>query len=107
MTRANVTVVIDDNSYVIPGSESGSLTRAGFPSQFNLIGAIGNTGERLKGWLEVDNLGNWINRLTSKEPIGLSSDSSNHIGNLSGGTGSRWPYGPTGSWKAEWWACHN
>ena len=54
MARANVTVVIDDQSYVIPGSESGSLTRAGFPSQFRLLQMVGNTGDRKRGYMQVN-----------------------------------------------------
>ena len=113
MARANVTVVIDDQSYVIPGSESGSLTRAGFPSQFGLISVVGNTGDRARGWMQIGSLGEWIERLTSVEPImsGQTADGGTHVGHQndgrSGGTGARWPYGPTGAWKQEWWACHN
>jgi len=110
MARANVTVVIDDQSYVIPGSESGSLTRAGFASHFGLIAAVGNTGERAKGYMQINSLGEWVDRLTSNEPINsttTTSDDNTHVSNAAGGTGSRWPQGPTGNWKQEWWACHN
>ena len=109
MARANVTVVIDDQSYVIPGSESGSLTRAGFPSQFRLLQMVGSTADRKRGYMEVNSLGEWLDRLTNAEPIaeGETPDADNHATNLAGGTGPRWPQGPTGEWKNEWWACHN
>jgi len=109
MARANVTVVIDDQSYVIPGSESGSLTRAGFPSQYRLINVVGNTADRKRGYMQIGSLGEWLQRLTNSEPIasGETPDGNYHTTNVAGGTGSRWPYGPTGDWKNEWWACHN
>ena len=109
MARANVTVLIDDQSFVIPGGEDGSLTRAGLVSQNGLVNAVGNTGERNKGYMTIEGLGEWMQRLTSVDPIGTSitADTSNHTGNVAGGTGPRWPYGPTGDWKNEWWAAHN
>jgi len=107
MARANVKVIIDDQSYVIPDSESGSSVRGGMPSVNGLILAVGYTAERKSGVMTIENISDWMHRLTAKDPIEYTSDASNHIGNLTGGTGSRWPYGPTGSWKNEWWATHN
>jgi len=110
MARPNVTVLIDDQSFVIPGTESGSATRAGLASQYGLILALGVTAERKSGIMQVSSPGDWVKRLTSTEPTGSAqwTDNQHHIsGSGSGTTGSRWPAGPTGEWKAEWWAVHN
>jgi hypothetical protein len=107
MARANVKVIIDDQSYVIPNSESGSAVRGGMPSTGGLIGAVGYTAERKSGVMTIENISDWMHRLTAKDPIETAADAANHVGNLAGGTGSRWPAGPTGSWKNEWWAAHN
>jgi len=107
MARANVTVLIDDQSYVIPGSEAGSSVRGGMPSTGGLIGAVGYTAERKSGIMTIEDISDWMHRLTAKDPIETAADAANHVGNLAGGTGSRWPAGPTGSWKNEWWAAHN
>ncbi|MAE81597.1 MAG: hypothetical protein CMB80_02585 [Flammeovirgaceae bacterium] len=107
MARANVKVIIDDQSYVIPSSESGSSVRGGMPSIGGLIGAVGYTAERKSGIMTIEDISDWMHRLTAKDPIETAADGANHVGNLVGGTGSRWPAGPTGSWKNEWWAAHN
>ncbi len=111
MARPNVTVVIDDQSFVIPGTEAGSATRAGMPSVYGLILALGYTAERKSGIMQVETSGEWIERLTSTEPTG-GTDWTDNPDNVSsddgsGTTGARWPYGPTGEWKNEWWAVHN
>ena len=109
MARPNVTVLIDDQSFVVPGSEAGSLTRAGLPSVYGLILALGNTAERKAGVMQLEDPQDWVKRLTSKEPTasGAWTDNINHANGTVGGTGSRWPEGPTGAWKNEWWAVHN
>ena len=112
MARPNVTVVIDDQSFVIPGTEAGSATRAGMPSVYGLILALGYTAERKSGIMQVENPGEWLERLTSTEPTGSGdwTDNPDHVSSGidgSGTTGARWPYGPTGAWKNEWWAVHN
>jgi len=111
MARPNVTVVIDDQSFVVPGSEAGSLTRGGLPSAHGLILALGNTAERKSGVMTISNPGDWIKRLTNTEPVASTdwTDNPNHISSNdgSGTTGPRWPYGPTGEWRGEWWAVHN
>ena len=109
MARPNVTVLIDDQSFVIPGTEAGSLTRAGMPSVYGLVLALGNTAERKSGTMRVDNPGNWVKRLTSTEPTQQGwTDNNDHIsGEGSGTTGARWPYGPSGAWENEFWAVHN
>jgi hypothetical protein len=105
MARPNVTVIINDESFFVPGTESGASLRAGMPSFHNLIGAVGNTAERKSGKITVDNLNNWISRLKSEEPVGAEyvSDAFSYGGN----TFARWGAGPTGSWANEWWAGHN
>ena len=126
MARPNVTVIIDDQSYVIPNSESGSVVRGGMVSSKGLIAALGFTAEREKGYMEIQGIQDWMQRLTAKDPIGsgasndlLSYDSllddgvsnagytSFHTSQYVGGTGSRYTQGPTGSWKNEWYAAHN
>ena len=119
MARPNVTVIIDDQSYVIPNSESGSIVRGGMVSDNGLVLALGFTAEREKGYMEIQGLGDWMQRLTAKDPIGgntqdlLYYDSTSlgytsyHTSAYAGGTASRYPLGPTGAWKNEWYAAHN
>ena len=56
MARANVKVIIDDQSYVIPDSESGSSVRGGMPSVNGLILAVGYTAERKSGVMTIENI---------------------------------------------------
>jgi hypothetical protein len=115
MARPNVTVIIDDQSFVIPGTESGGAFRAGFVSENGLLTNLGVTSERSTGSMVVSNLQDWFGKLSSHAPIGsgLSADGVYHYsnvsnGNITGGTGmERWPQGPTGSWEGEWWTVHN
>lgn len=136
MARANVTVIVNDESFFIPGTESGGTSRAGMPSYYNLIGAVGTTADRKAGVMTVENISDWIASLKSFDPIGnddisaagnpvtqandsmgapfihgtTSDEGSTQLlaGNsYAGGTYARWPKGPTGNWKNEWWAVHN
>lgn len=133
MARANVTVIINDESFFIPGTESGGTSRAGMPSYYNLIGAVGTTADRKAGVMTVENISDWISNLKSFDPIGwpgghgvvgvvdgggpafIHGPTYSDEGNVNllagnsyaGGTYSRWPKGPTGNWKNEWWAVHN
>ena len=119
MARPNVTVVIDDQSYVIPNAESGSIVRAGMVSSFGLVQALGFTAERKRGIIEVQGIQDWMQRLTAKDPISgdhadllywspsESGYTSYHNSAYAGGTASRYPLGPTGAWKNEWYAAHN
>ena len=111
MARPNVTVIIDDKSFVIPGSESGGLHRAGFVSAANaLIPNLGVTSERNSGIMTISSVADWYGRLSSVDAIasGLSADpGGTHSSVTAGGTGARWPSGPTGSWEGEWWTVHN
>ena len=128
MARANVTVIVNDESFFIPGTESGGLSRAGFPSAYNLIGAVGKTADRKSGTMTVNNISEWIGTLKGTDPIGWpggvdgstfwgypfhhGTTSENTTGGFmgnsyAGGTYARWPKGPTGNWKNEWWAVHN
>jgi len=119
MARANVKVVIDDQSYVIPNTESGSRVRGGMPTTGGLILAVGFTAERKSGVMQIESISDWMHRLTAKDPIGgnthdllywdetFSGFTSNHSSATKGGTGSRYRLGPTGGWKTEWWAAHN
>tara|TARA_R100001082_G_scaffold110269_1_gene89745 strand:- start:491 stop:1735 length:1245 start_codon:yes stop_codon:yes gene_type:complete len=118
MARPNVTVVIDDQSYVIPNGEEGSIVRGGMVSTTGLILAVGNTAERQKGIMEINSVGDWMQRLTAKDPTGNGNSADFYKGQLSlattyhgdfyaGGSGGRYPQGPTGAWKNEWYAAHN
>ena len=128
MARANVTVIVNDESFFIPGTESGGLSRAGFPSLYNLIGAVGKTADRKSGTMTVNNVSEWVGALKSYDPIGWPGASGDTSGgqvfihgttsdegaagmlsgnSYAGGTYARWPKGPTGNWKNEWWAVHN
>ena len=120
MARPNVTVKIDDQSYVIPDNESGSLVRGGMVSTKGLLHAVGYTAERKIGYMEIDGVADWITRLNAKDPVGqvAANDllfwqgeslgyTSYHSSVYSGGTAGRYPLGPTGEWKNEWYAAHN
>lgn len=119
MARPNVTVVIDDQSYVIPNSEEGSIVRGGMVSTEGLVLALGFTADREKGFMQINSISDWMQRLTAKDPVaGNSNDllaydatsggyTSNHTSAMVGGTGNRYTQGPTGTWKNEWYAAHN
>ena len=108
MARPNVTVYIDDQSYVIPGTESGSLVRAGMPSYHGLIQAVGNTAENNNGVMVVESITDWFARLSSNEPVHGATGAFDGTGNASGGlTANRWVTGPAEPWKQEWYAAHN
>ena len=114
MARPNVSVYIDDQSFVIPNSLFGT-TRGGMVSNNNLVDYLGTTAERKSGVMEISSVGDWVNRLTVSDPMGGSpvSDGANHVDNsgvhATAGTlyAGRWPLGPTGSWRGEWWCVHN
>ena len=110
MARPNVTVLIDDQSFIVPGTEDGSITVGGMLSQSGFLMALGNTAERKQGYIRLNNLQDLMQRLTAKEGLGV------HVGDNpgtdvlpqgAGGTGPRWPAGPTGAWKTEFWGAHN
>ena len=109
MARPNVTVLIDDQSYVIPNSESGSLVRGGVYSFKGLVLALGNTAERQEGLMVVSTPNDWIAKLQTREATGVVPDNQYHYTgtHAAGTTGAAWPYGPTGAWRNEWWAVHN
>ena len=114
MARPNVTVIIDDQSFVISGTESGSITRGGLVSAHGLVQAIGDTGERKTGLIETNSISEWVNRLKVNEPTGVQGEADGFAGHYGGsqvvaigGTAQRWPAGPTGAWAGEWWAVHN
>jgi len=126
MARPNVTVIVNDQSFVISGAEAGGAHRAGFPSGDGLIFAVGNTSERQQGFMVVENTNDWFSRLKSSDPVatglggttldgaipfihGVTAGSTALTGgtDFAGGTFQRWPNGPTGSWATEWWSVHN
>ena len=114
MARPNVSVYINDDSFVIPGSFTGT-SRGGLISYGGLVLALGTTAERKSGVMQIGSVADWIQRLTTTDPIaGVDSpDGKNHVTNTgihatAGTTGAgRWPFGPTGAWRGEWWAGHN
>ena len=63
MARPNVTVIIDDQSFVISGSEAGSVTRGGLVSAHGLVQAVGFTGERKSGIMTIGSVSDWVSRL--------------------------------------------
>jgi len=130
MARPNITVLVDDQSFVIPFTESGSLTRAGMISHQGLLHAMGNTAECKTGLMQINSVNEWLGRLNSTEtlpgnpmsgagtpdgtkanngmPFWHETDEGSQAGNsFAGGTYGRWPLGPTGTWKNEWWSAHN
>ena len=114
MARPNVSVYINDESFVIPGSFTGT-SRGGLISYGGLVLALGTTAERKSGFMQIGSVGDWIQRLTATDPIGGidAPDGMNHVTNTgihaTAGTtaAGRWAYGPTGAWRGEWWAGHN
>ena len=129
MARPNITVLVEDQSFVVPFSESGSLTRAGMVSLYGLPMVLGTTAEHKTGVMTISSVNDWIARLNSTETLGHDAwtesnitDGGSHDGmpffhtvggeatagtKYAGGTFARWPLGPTGAWKDEWWAAHN
>ena len=112
MARPNVTVTIDDQSFVITGSEAGSVSRGGMVSHKGLILATGYTAETKSGIMTIPSIDEWWSRLQTTEPVAEDYAENAHPNNAgvqmpAGGTYSRYPHGPTGEWKGEWWAVHN
>jgi len=144
MARPNITVVVDDQSFVVPFTESGSLTRGGMISHKGLIQALGTTAENKTGVMSINSVNEWLGRLNSTETLagfngttlpysnddqadstrvskitelpfwhdtgetGYSGGILATAGNaFAGGTYGRWPLGPTGTWRHEWWSAHN
>ena len=131
MARPNVTVIVNDQSFVISGTESGGAHRAGFIGA-TLGAALGTTSERQEGFFVVEGTNDWFTRLKSTDPVDFSSatgvtgttlDGAIPFyhgfsgpgmiieftgGNIfAGGTFQRWPNGPTGEWADRWWSVHN
>ena len=125
MARPNVTIIVEDQSFFIPNTESGSLVRGGMPSTNDLIGAIGTTAEYAAGLMTLESVSDLMSRLNTNEPMILATDEGVNDGfpfyhlvpgstyeyvhgnSYAGLTFSRWSQGPTGDWKNEWWAAHN
>jgi len=142
MARPNITVVVNDDSFIVPNTERGSFTVAGMISHGGLIQAMGTTAEVKSGVMQVGSLNDLIARLNSKETLsgqnkhynqgvaidgaitgddlterpfyqslinGYSGGTIKQTGGnfFAGGTYARWPLGPTGAWRTEWWSAHN
>ena len=111
MARPNVTVLIDDQSFIVPGTEAGSITVGAMLSQQGLINSLGNTAERKQGFIRLNNLQDLMERLTAKEGLGVHKGDNPGAGvppqGVAGATGPRWPAGPTGQWQTEFWGAHN
>ena len=129
MPRAQVKVLIIDESYVIPFTERGSPTIAGMVSSkspHGLVDILGNTSERANSYMRIESSSEWINRLTSNEPTGAAAATGSDASewpfyHQKGGTGDfdagngyaggntygRWGGGPTGDWKGDWWCVYN
>ena len=134
MARAQVNVQITDDSFVIPFRGGDSQTVGGMVSvahtehHHGLLTVLGNTAERANGYMTIENVGDWMNRLSSREPTGVdgttaglydstevpfrhaTDDGTGHRAGdafAGGNTYGRWPQGPTGGWKGDWWAVHN
>ena len=75
MPRAQVRVLIQDDSFVMPGTESGGTSVCGIVSSRtnNLVKALGNTAERSMGYMTIDSSREWMDRLNSNEPTGYGS----------------------------------
>ena len=124
MARPNVTVIVNDQSFVISGTESGGAHRAGFIGA-TLGEAVGNTTERQQGFMVIEGTDDWFARLQTSDPVGTVQGTTTngdapfmHDGGtlgimntggtaFAGATFARWPNGPTGSWEAHWWSVHN
>ena len=131
MARPNVTIIVNDQSFVIAGTESGGAHRAGFPdsngADGSLLFALGTTTEREQGFMVIESTNDWFGRLKSTEPVTNKLDTigttagrtipffhgetgTNATGGtdiFAGGTFQRWPLGPTGSWKDAWYSVQN
>jgi len=127
MARPNVTVIVNDESFVISGTESGGIHRSGYMSAggLTLINALGYTADRTNQYMVVENINDWFGRLKSSATTGYADtfiDGGAAAGGTSGlpflhggtagnifagGTFERWPTGPTGTWKQDWYNIQN
>ena len=126
MARPNVTVIVNDQSFVIAGTESGGAHRAGFPdvsgADGTLLFVLGTTTEREEGFMVVESTNDWFGRLKSTSPIKgsigttlagtipfIHGTANNQTGGnqFAGGTFQRWPAGPTGTWQDAWYSVQN
>ena len=128
MARPNVTVIVNDDSFVISGTESGGAHRAGYLCAVGatLINAVGYTADRTNQFMVVDNINDWFGRLKSAAGTGYADGAAPTAGGgtsglpffhgtgtgtggnqFAGGTFERWPNGPTGAWEQDWWNVHN
>lgn len=75
MARPNVTVIVNDDSFVISGTESGGAHRAGYlcAQGATLIDAVGYTADRTNQFMVVDNINDWFGRLKSAAGTGYSA----------------------------------
>ena len=126
MARANVSSKIVDESAVIPSQEGESSFVAGYIDTdlypTNLLGSLGFTHEREQGFMVVESIGEWHERLKTNQPTGYDPGPNNSAetnenepflhavdvetisGNVFAGlTFSRWPNGPgKQSWSYDW-----
>ena len=99
MAVPSVTVSLTDETFVKKQGENAVDFLCGIiVDSTDLIHAVGTTGEVTNNFVEVAGLDDWWARLSLTDPngSGVSFDG------LSGGSG-RWPSGPTGTWKNDWW----
>ena len=111
MALPSVNVSVTNENFVITKSEDSSEYLAGIllPDNTELINAVGTTGEVTEKFMTVNSLEDWWGRLSSN----LGNSSGIDFDGFSAGTiatidgESRWPSGPTGNWKNQWWTCQN
>ena len=122
MPRPNVTISINDQSFVALNAETQAPHTSGLYTTGGLVRAVGSAYERQQGYIEVATLADWFGKLRTNTGVGSVGTSGDPTGlpfyHLNGGTGTggnqfaggtfeRWPLGPTGDWAGEWWAAHN
>lgn len=124
MTDINVALDTSEGFIIRPGEQVGSQWMATFPSYDGLLAALGTSDERAQGWMQVDSVAAWYQRLTSTYQTGwflreVNVDQGQDVVTYTNATpdgndNGNWPFGPDKNsdnsripWSSEWWSVHN
>lgn len=113
MALPSVSVNVTAQNFIVSnGEDPGDFLTGIMLNDNTLIKAVGGTAEVSNNYMEITSLSDWWARLSSNSGNGALFP----FAGFSAGEGAyyplnssevRWPDGPTGSWKNEWWTVHN